>query len=100
MYITKSLAKKHLNIDEDFEDDDNLIVQYIQIAEDAVAKHLDRDLKDCMKNGELYPNIKGAILLLIGTYYANRENVTFAKAQEVPFTLKYLLQLDRKFSVG
>lgn len=100
MYILKNTAKKHLNIDLDYCDDDELILTYIQIAEDAVAKHLDRDLKDCMENGELYPSVKGAILLLIGTYYANRENVSFAKATEVPYTLKYLLQLDRKFSVG
>lgn len=100
MYITKNEAKRHLNIDEDFHDDDELILTYIQIAEDAVEKHLDRDLKDCTKNGLLFPNIKGAILLLVGTYYANRENVTFGKPQEVPFTLKYLLQLDRKFTVG
>ena len=100
MYLTKTEVRRHLNIDDDYHDDDELIVQYIQIAEDAVAKHLDRDLKEVCKDGVLFPSVKGAILLLIGTYYANRESVTFGKPVEVPFTLKYLLQLDRKFSVG
>lgn len=100
MYITISEAKQHLIIDADFNDDDAIILQYIQAAEEAIANHLDKPLKDCLVNGSLKANIKSAILLLIGVYYANREAVTYANARELPFSVKYLLQGDRKFSIG
>ena len=41
MYVTKELAKHHLQIDEDYKEDDEYIVLLIQAAEDAVSKHLD-----------------------------------------------------------
>lgn len=41
MFVTLSLAKKHLQIDEDFKEDDNYIIGLIKVAEDAVAKNLD-----------------------------------------------------------
>lgn len=100
MYITISEAKQHLIIDADFCDDDAIILQYIQAAEEAVANHLDKPLKDCLVNGSLKANIKSAILLLLGVYYANREAVSYARAIELPFSVRYLLQGDRKFSIG
>ena len=41
MYITKDLAKHHLQIDEEYLEDDDYLVLLIQAAEDAVSKHLD-----------------------------------------------------------
>ena len=37
MYITVDEAKKHLNIDASFKDDDNYISDLIVVAEDAVS---------------------------------------------------------------
>ena len=37
MYITVDEAKKHLNIDDSFRDDDAYISALIQVAEDSVA---------------------------------------------------------------
>lgn len=100
MYTLVKDAKAHLNIDADFHDDDALVLEYIQAAEAAVERHLDRPLKDCLENGRLRPNLRQAILLLIGNYYANRESVTYGRPAEVPYTLKYLLSLDKRYSVG
>ncbi len=44
MYITKNLAKKHLQIDEEYKDDDEYLLLLIQVAEDAVAQSLGRPL--------------------------------------------------------
>ena len=48
MYITLSQAKKQLQIDEDFSDDDNYIISLIQVAEDAIAKNLDMPLQEIL----------------------------------------------------
>ena len=44
MYVTLEQAKKHLNIDSDFNEDDDYIMQLINVAEIAVEKHIDCDL--------------------------------------------------------
>ena len=46
MYVTLKLAKKHLNIDDSFTEDDNYITSLIKVAEDAVAKNENIALKD------------------------------------------------------
>ena len=51
MYITLQEAKKHLQIDADFTDDDNYIITLIQVAEDSVAQHLDIALRELLTDG-------------------------------------------------
>lgn len=46
MYITLNQAKKHLQIDESFTEDDNYILMLITVAEDSVSQHLDIALSD------------------------------------------------------
>lgn len=105
MYITLEEAKKHLNIDTDFTDDDNYILQLIQVAEIVVEKHIDCELTAQMnETGKLsYPLIQ-AMLLLIGNMYANRENVTVTNMTELPLAYNYILDLykdyQNKHSVG
>lgn len=77
MYITLKECKKHLQIDEDFTDDDNYIILLAQVAEDAVAQHLDTALKELIKDGELPSAVKHSILLMVGNLYATREPVAY-----------------------
>lgn len=93
-YLLLSETKKHLNVDKDFKDDDNYIQMLIDVAEDAVEKHIDKPLKECMKYGVLEPTIKQAILLMVGNLYANREAVTYGSAVEVPLCYQYLVGLN------
>ncbi len=87
MYVTLSRAKKHLQVDEDYKDDDNYILDLIQVAEDAVAQTLDVPLACLLKDGWLPPAVIHSILLIIGNLYANREPVSFTTASKVPYTL-------------
>lgn len=98
MYITVNFAKKHLNIDRDFTDDDLYIAALIEVAEAAVEKHLDSPLTS-LEDGDGYlPSpIAHAILLLVGNFYANRESVAFASAQNVPYSYQYLIDLYRNY---
>lgn len=99
MYITLSEAKKHLQIDPDYKDDDSYIIYLIQVAEDAVAQHLDVALADLLENGLLPKAVTHSILLLIGNLYANREPVSFTSASKVPYTLEYLLGLHKRYYI-
>ena len=98
MYVTLESAKKHLNLDDSFNDDDSYISLLIQAAEDAVSKHIDLPLVELEDSqGELPPAILHSILLLIGNLYAVREPVTFSSAAKVPYTLDYLLGLHKHY---
>lgn len=100
MYSTLSEIKQHLNIDEAFKDDDQLLLLYIQTAEEAVQRDLDRPLHRLVDpvSGYLPFPIKAATLMLVANLYANRENVNVVKLTENP-TYRYLLTPYRKMKV-
>ena len=97
MYINKTLVKKHLQIDEDFNDDEEYILLLIQVAEDAISHHLNIPLKNLLKDGVLPASIIQAILLLIGNFYANREPVAYGTVVKIPYTVDYLLNLYKHY---
>lgn len=99
MYVTLEQAKKHLNIDNSFTDDDNYILQLIQVAEDAVEKNTDIALSEQIVDGQLPSTIIHSILLLVGNLYNNREATSYSVPSEVPFAYKYLINLNRNFEV-
>lgn len=99
MYITLEEAKKHLQIDDSFKDDDKYILSLTQVAEDAVSQHLDTPFKELITDGELPASVKHAILLLVGNLYANREPVSYTTVVKVPYTLEYLLGFYKHYSI-
>lgn len=100
MYITLDEAKKHLNIDKSFTDDDQYITSLIKVAEDAVSKNMDVALSEMIESdGKLSPSIIQSILLLVGNLYNSREAATYSTVSEVPYAFKYLVNLNRHFSV-
>lgn len=99
MYITLEQAKKHLNIDTDFTEDDNYIITLIQVAEDSVAQHLDIALNNLITGGVLPPAINHAILLMVGNLYANREPVSYGTVMKIPYTMEYLLGLYKHYFI-
>ena len=70
MYVTLEEAKKHLNIDDSFKDDDSYINSLILVAEDAIEKNTDIALNEQMEGGKLPPSVIHSILLLVGNLYA------------------------------
>lgn len=98
MFVLLNDFKDHILVDRDFFEDDNLMLLYINAAEDAVSKHLNKSLEDTLKDGELPASIYSAILLYAGNLYANREPIAFAKANELPLTYQYLIDLNKNYS--
>lgn len=99
MYVTLEEAKKHLNIDDSFKDDDSYIDSLILVAEDAIEKNTDIALNEQMEGGKLSPSVIHSILLLVGNLYANREATTYSSISDVPYSFKYLVNLNRNFQV-
>ena len=99
MYIQLDLAKKHLNIEEDFTEDDEYILSLIEVAESAVRVHVNEDFASIAeKNGGcLPPPILQAVLLMIGNMYQNREPIG-TKNQAFPFNYQYLIDLYRNYN--
>lgn len=92
------LIKRHLNIDSEFTEDDDYLTTLKEVATKVIEKHIDHELSDLSVDGELPKPIQQAALLYIGNMYANRESISFASAQEIPFAYDYLLSLYKDYS--
>lgn len=99
MYLQLYQIKKHLNIDEDFHSDDEYLVELAQAAQNVVEVHLDRPL-DSLENEEGYipSSLTQAMLLLIGTWYASRESVSFASHTVLPHSYDYIIALYKNYN--
>lgn len=94
------LVKKHLNIDSDFTEDDAYIQTLIDVAVQAVVKHIDvADITEHVEDGKLTPGLQHACLLLIGSLYANREALSITSMTELPLAYNYLLQLFQDYTI-
>lgn len=99
MYILLDTAKKHLNIDKYFAEDDEYIIKLIGVAEDAISKRIDKKLSDIVDpaTGYLPQSVIQSILLMVGQLYANREIVTYSTANEVPVCFNFLCDLNKNY---
>ena len=91
MFVTLKEAKKHLNIDDGFTDDDTYITTLIQVADIA--------LNELIVGGKLPSAVTHSILLMIGNLYANREPVSYSTVMKVPYTMEYLLGLYKHYNI-
>jgi len=107
MYLTLNQAKKHLNIDDSYIDDDDYINDLISVAESSVELHIDQSLSGLTTSTlnasgetvtELPAPILHAMLLMIGGLYSIRENVSFTgKAIAIPYNYQYLLDFYQNY---
>ena len=102
MHVTLDEAKKHLNVEQEYTEDDNYIETLIDVAEAKVAKELCvkvEELATIEEGSKLIPHpIKQAILLNIGMYYANREELTYTQSKPLEQGSKYLIALYRDYT--
>lgn len=68
-------VKKYLNIDQDYKDDDDLLINLINIAESAIARYINRkDLDEFgLEDSKENCTIRAAALMLIASIYKDRE---------------------------
>lgn len=101
MFITLSELKASLNIDNEFKEDDNLLLMYLQAAENTVEKHLCKPLPILAQenDGELPAEIKCCIMMTVGSLYNARESVSYASISQNPM-FNYLISLSRNYAVA
>jgi hypothetical protein len=99
MYIPLDLAKKHLNLESSYTEDDEYILMLIDAAEQAVRVHVNEDLESIAeKNGGCIPTpLFQAMLLQLGNLYQNRE-IVGTKTTALPFAYQYLIDLYRNYN--
>lgn len=93
MYISLDLAKKHLNVEDTFVEDDEYILGLCSVAESAVEVHCNRSLEELAeRNGGCLPSpLIQAMLLMIGDLYQEREPL--GKKYSLPLSYDYLINL-------
>ena len=98
-YLDLNIIKKHLNMNADYTAEDDYLTMLGGAVEEVVAKHIDDDLETlASKNNDQLPlPLVQACLLLLGTYYSNRENVAFTGCNEIPMSFTYLLDLYKNY---
>lgn len=102
LYATLDMAKRHLNIEDAFTEDDQYIESLIDVAEERVAAELCMPVEDMAKinrGGNLPATLLHAILLTIGAYYTNREDITTIQTKPLEYGVKHLTQLWRDFTL-
>lgn len=93
IYISLEQIKAHLNINEDYHDDDFYLMQLADTAIAAIENRIDNKIDRYVHDSVLEPPLVHAALLLIGTWYLQRETITIGHGvQEVPHTIDFLLQ--------
>lgn len=99
VYITLEDAKKHLNIEPDFTDDDAYITSLIEAAEAVVAEDICMPLVEVeVSEGVLPPPLVQAIKLMIGTFYGSRETLAFGVLVNDTKVYRHLIGLYRNYS--
>lgn len=99
MYIPLDLAKRHLNIEADYTQEDEFLLGLIGVCEQAVEKDVNEKLSViAQKNGGCIPApLFQAMLLLLGSFYQNRETIAPSKIKALPYNYEYLINLWRNF---
>lgn len=97
-YITLAQAKKHLNIESGYTEDDSYITTLIDVAESTIESHINEKLADLVEGGVIPPPLYQAALLLIGNFYQNREPIGIGRENKLPYNYEYLINLYRNFN--
>ncbi len=98
-YISLEEARKHLNIEPDFKDDDDYITELIESAELVVEKDICVPLAEIEAvEGRIPPPLKRAILLLVGSFYASRETEAFGVLMSKLPRYSHIIGLYRDYS--
>lgn len=101
-HLTLKLIKEHLNLDNDFTLDDEYLTNLGDVVESVVERHIDDSFTYLANanHGTLPSPLIQAMLLLLGTYYANREHIAFNANYEVGNSYTFLIDLYRNYSAS
>lgn len=101
-HLTLKLIKEHLNLDNDFTLNDAYLSNLGDVVETVVERHIDDSFVylASVNGGKLPTPLIQAMLLLLGSYYANREHIAFNANYEVGNSYTFLIDLYRNYSAS
>lgn len=92
-FLTLQSIKKQLQLEPDFAEDDELLEEYGESAEETIYNYIGRTFDELMeKYGKMPTPLKHAALMLVGISYQYREPVTPMNTARVPFTFDFLIK--------
>lgn len=104
MIITLEQAKKQLNIDPGFTDDDTYITELIGTVEIIIENDINRTMEEVVL---LYDSVKSmkalthAAKILLATYYANREaTIVGVRMEKTPLSYDHIINAYRNYTIG
>jgi uncharacterized phage protein (predicted DNA packaging) len=97
MYLTLDEIKRQLNIDLDYDGDDEILTLMGESAEDIVSNLIDTPLDElAAENGELPPGVRHALRMLIDWEYSQQRGSS-SESLDVPTAIYNILKLYRSF---
>lgn len=98
-YTNLTDAKKHLNIEPEFTDDDSYITSLLNVAELAVSNYCNDSTFSAWTDITAPVTVKQAVYFLVGNFYVNRQPVAFAQGYEIPYTFQFLLNPYKEYVI-
>ena len=89
-------VKSHLRLDDDYQDEDTLLIGYIDAALEVCQKHIGKRFDSGL---ELTAAIKVGCLMYITFLYEQRSMVSDVESTEVPLTVSALWSVYRDVGI-
>lgn len=91
-YVEVIDIRKYLNLP--FCDDDLLLADLEETAEQTLAGHLNVDTLEVYEDetGDIPSALKTAIKVITANFYQNRESIAYGQPYRIPYTLEFLIQ--------
>ena len=94
-FVTLEMIKTHLNIEPTYKLEDNYLLHLRNVSFQVIQNHICSDLATLNGHKEA---IGHAMLLLIGTFYLQRESIGTSSMKECPHTLQFILDQYKNYS--
>ena len=92
-WLTLEQIKAQCRIEQDFTDEDTLLEEYGEEAEDTVLNTLGRSYEDVMENyGKVPAPLRRASLMLVDAWYGTRTPTASQNMSVVPYTFDLLIK--------
>lgn len=94
-FVTLEMIKTHLNIEPDYHAQDDYLLHLREVAFLVVQNHICSDLATLQGSKKA---LQHCLLLLIGTYFFQRESIGTSSMKECPHTLQYILDQYKNYN--
>lgn len=94
-FVSLEMIKTHLNMEQSYKFEDDYLLHLREVAFLVVQNHICSDLATLQGSKKA---LQHCILLLIGTYYLQRESIGTSSMKECPHTLQYILDQYKNYN--